>query len=50
MFVDEGLHCYASMNTVYTISEKLENYTCMVNLLGSAGHLHEAKNMIKLML
>ncbi len=50
MFVDEGLHCYASMNTVYTISEKLENYTCMVNLLGSAGHLHKAKNMIKLML
>ncbi len=29
---------------------QLENYTCMVNLLGSIGHLHEAKNMIKLML
>jgi hypothetical protein len=49
MFVDEGIHCYASMNTVYMISEKLENYTCMVNL-GSAGRLHKAKNMIKLML
>ncbi len=50
MFVNEGLHCYASMITVYLISENLESYTCMVNLLGSAGHLHEAKNMIKLIL
>jgi len=50
MFVDEGIHCYASMNTVYMISEKLEKCTWMVDLLGSAGHLHKAKNMIKLML
>ncbi len=31
--LSEGIHCYASMNTDYMISEKLENYTCMVNLL-----------------
>ncbi len=28
----------ASMITVYTISSKLENYTCMIDLLGCVGH------------
>jgi pentatricopeptide repeat protein len=31
------------------ISPKLEHYTCMVDLLGHAGHLQEAENMIKAM-
>ncbi|KAH9532406.1 hypothetical protein CY35_19G091900 [Sphagnum magellanicum] len=47
--VDEGMHCYASMITVYMISAKSEHYTCMVDLLGHAGHLQEAENMIKTM-
>jgi pentatricopeptide repeat protein len=45
-FVDEGLHCYALMSTVYMIPAKLEHYTCVVNLLGLAGHPQEAENVI----
>jgi pentatricopeptide repeat protein len=33
----------------YMISAKLEHYTCMVNLLGRAGHLQEAENMVMAM-
>ncbi len=44
--VDEGMHCYASMVTDYMISAKLEHYTCMVDLLGHAGHPQEAENMV----
>jgi pentatricopeptide repeat protein len=47
--VDEGMCRYASMTTVHTISAKLEHYICMVNLLGRAGWLEEAENMIKAM-
>jgi pentatricopeptide repeat protein len=46
-FVDEGLCFYALMTTVYRIPAKLEHYTCMVDLLGHAGHLQEAENMIQ---
>ncbi len=28
------------------ISAKLEDYTCMVDLLGCAGHLQELENMV----
>jgi pentatricopeptide repeat protein len=41
------MHCYGSMLTVYMIPATLEHYTCMVDLLGRAGHLQEADNMIK---
>jgi pentatricopeptide repeat protein len=47
--VDEGMRCYASMSTVYMISAKLEHYTCMIDLLGHAGHLQEAENRTKAM-
>jgi pentatricopeptide repeat protein len=47
--VDEGMCCYASMITVYIISAKLEHYTCMIDILGCAGHPQEAENMIKVM-
>jgi hypothetical protein len=47
--VDEGLWCYASMVTGYIISAKSEHYTCMVDLLGRAGHLQEAENMVMAM-
>jgi hypothetical protein len=45
----EGMHCYASMVTDYMISAKLEHYTCVVDLLGRAGHLQEAENMLMAM-
>jgi len=32
------------------ISAKLEHYTCMVELLGHAGHLQEVENMVMAML
>jgi pentatricopeptide repeat protein len=47
--VDEGMHCYTSMITDYMISAQLEHYTCMVDLLGRAGLLQEAENMIMAM-
>jgi pentatricopeptide repeat protein len=37
------------MTTVHMISAKLEHYICMVDLLGCAGRLEEAENMIKAM-
>ncbi|KAH9550457.1 hypothetical protein CY35_10G073200 [Sphagnum magellanicum] len=43
------MHCYASMVTYYMISAKLEHYTCMVDLLGHAGHLQEVENMVMAM-
>jgi hypothetical protein len=39
----------ASMTTDYMISAKLEQYTCMVDLLYPAGHLEDAENMINTM-
>ncbi|CAK9227526.1 unnamed protein product [Sphagnum troendelagicum] len=41
-----GLRFYSSMSTVYMISANLQHYTCMVDLLGRAGCLHEAENMV----
>ncbi len=41
--MQEGMWCYASMITVYMISAKLEQYTCMVHLIGHAGHLQETE-------
>jgi hypothetical protein len=45
--VDGGMCCYASMSSVYMISAKFKHYICMVDLLGCAGHLQDAENMIK---
>ncbi len=47
--MDEGMHGYASMFTDYMISIKFEHYTCMVNLLGHAGHLEEAEKLVMAM-
>jgi hypothetical protein len=44
--VAKGMHCYASMIPVYKVSAKLEHGTCMVNVLGCAGHLKEAEDII----
>jgi hypothetical protein len=38
--------CYASSMVIeYMISAKSEHYTCMVHLVGSAGHLQEVENI-----
>ncbi len=38
---------YASMTKDHMISAKLKHYTCMIDRLGHAGHVQEAKNMIR---
>jgi pentatricopeptide repeat protein len=48
-FVDEGLCYFESMGSVYGLSATVEHYACTVDLLGRAGHLQEAKDLIKMM-
>jgi pentatricopeptide repeat protein len=47
--VEEGLQYFESMKSVYGISATVEHYACMVGLLGRAGHLAEAEDLIKVM-
>jgi pentatricopeptide repeat protein len=47
--VDEGMHYYESMGLVYGVSSTVEHYACMVDLLGRAGHLDGAEDLIKTM-
>ncbi|CAK9204512.1 unnamed protein product, partial [Sphagnum troendelagicum] len=47
--LDEGLCYFESMGPVYSIPATLELYACMVDLLGRAGHLHEAEDLVKAM-
>ncbi|KAH8934858.1 hypothetical protein BDL97_17G001400 [Sphagnum fallax] len=47
--VYEGLCYFDSMGSVYDVSVTVEHYACMVDLLGRARCLQEAKEMIKTM-
>ncbi|KAG0502718.1 hypothetical protein HPP92_002790 [Vanilla planifolia] len=47
--VDEGRHWFRAMRTEYNIEPGVEHYGCMVDLLGRAGHLNEAYDLIKQM-
>ena len=44
--VDKGRHQFLAMTQDYGIKPTMEHYTCMVDLLGRAGHLEEAKLFI----
>ncbi|GKA16933.1 pentatricopeptide repeat-containing protein [Tanacetum coccineum] len=44
--VSEGLHYFESMTKDYNILPELEHYTCLVDLLGRAGLLNEAFNVL----
>ncbi|KAI3693962.1 hypothetical protein L1987_76918 [Smallanthus sonchifolius] len=44
--VSEGLHYFESMTKDYKIMPELEHYTCLVDLLGRAGQLNEAYNVL----
>ena len=44
--VDKGRHQFLAMTQDYGIKPTVEHYTCMVDLLGRAGHLEEAKLFI----
>lgn len=47
--VDTGIQYFDSMRTIYGIEAKPDHYTCMVDLLGRAGKLVEAVNLINKM-
>ncbi|KAL4035843.1 hypothetical protein IC575_004551 [Cucumis melo] len=45
--VTEGRQLFESMESKFQIAPKLEHYGCLVDLLGRAGELHEAYNLIQ---
>ncbi|KAA8517487.1 hypothetical protein F0562_017780 [Nyssa sinensis] len=45
--VDEGRRYFDSMNCVFSLTPTIEHYGCMVDLLGRAGLLDEAHQLIK---
>ena len=48
-FVDQGWHIFRSMKEIHGISPQIVHYGCMVDLLGRAGLLEEALDLIKSM-
>ncbi|XP_052177386.1 pentatricopeptide repeat-containing protein At1g03540 [Diospyros lotus] len=46
-FVDQGSEHFASMSEQYGIKPGIEHYNCMVDLLGRAGQIEEAENLIQ---
>jgi pentatricopeptide repeat protein len=47
--VDEGLRYFDCMSQDYSLTPGVEHYACMVDLMGRAGCLDEAHNLIKMM-
>lgn len=47
--VNEGRKCFDSMASVHGVEPKLNHYACMVDLLGRAGRVHEALELIERM-
>ncbi|KAL3537176.1 hypothetical protein ACH5RR_000542 [Cinchona calisaya] len=45
--VSEGWGFFHSMKNEFGIEQKVEHYGCMVNLLGRAGHLEDAYQLVK---
>ncbi|KAF4362056.1 hypothetical protein F8388_023908 [Cannabis sativa] len=45
--INEGRSLFSRMSKVYGIEPQMEHYSCMVDLLGRAGLLQEANNIIK---
>jgi pentatricopeptide repeat protein len=46
---DEGRMYFSTMESVYKLRPTLEHYTCIVDLLGRAGRLEEARELISSM-
>jgi pentatricopeptide repeat protein len=44
--VNQGRQYFESMKSDYDLAPKLEQYSCLIDLLGRAGHLHEAYDII----
>lgn len=47
--VDEGLQWFKAMRKTYRMIPGFEHYNCLVDLLGRAGHLIEAEEVLKTM-
>ncbi|KAM3325876.1 hypothetical protein P3S67_001002 [Capsicum chacoense] len=47
--VYQGRHFFYSLESTYGIKPSIENYSCVVDLLGRAGHLQEAESIIRAM-
>ncbi|KAK7310337.1 hypothetical protein RJT34_07794 [Clitoria ternatea] len=47
--VEVGRDCFNSMRSKYGIEPKVEHYGCMIDLLGRAGCLQEAKELVTVM-
>ncbi|XP_060214619.1 pentatricopeptide repeat-containing protein At5g15340, mitochondrial [Lycium barbarum] len=45
--VDQGRHFFYSLESTYGIKPSVEHYSCVVDLLGRAGHLEEAESIIR---
>ncbi|XP_008806919.1 pentatricopeptide repeat-containing protein At5g48910-like [Phoenix dactylifera] len=45
--VNEGMACFEAMSQVHNVTPKVEHYSCMVDLLGRAGLLQEALELIR---
>ena len=45
--VEEGRKYFSQMSSEFSISPMLKHYSCMVDLLGRAGHLEEAEELIR---
>ncbi|KAG6595447.1 Pentatricopeptide repeat-containing protein, mitochondrial, partial [Cucurbita argyrosperma subsp. sororia] len=45
--VKKGLEIFNSMEMKYQVEQKIEHYACMVDLLGRAGKLNEAMDLIE---
>ncbi|XP_022150504.1 pentatricopeptide repeat-containing protein At1g77170-like isoform X2 [Momordica charantia] len=45
--IKEGKHYFDMMKSVYAIKPQLPHYGCMVDLLGKAGLLEEARNIVE---
>ncbi|KAK9107983.1 hypothetical protein Syun_023994 [Stephania yunnanensis] len=47
--VDQGRHYFHNLRCLFGVTPKIEHYSCMVDLLGRAGLLDEAHNLVKQM-
>lgn len=45
--VQEGVHCFKLMTEVYKIEPEEEHYTCLIDLLGRAGFIDEAFDVLR---
>ncbi|KAF6161936.1 hypothetical protein GIB67_014138 [Kingdonia uniflora] len=47
--VSKAYGYFNSMHSMYGIEPKIEHYSCLVDVLGRAGHVHQAKKLIESM-